>query len=95
MEHGLQPAHAELFARVRPDLPRLVDWINARFHARIYEDPYSPLCLIAGNNGDMDRIHAYLEEYCQSRARGWPWSATMSMPASATRTSTKAPRWPS
>ena len=31
-------------------LPRIVEWINARFHARIYEDPYSPFCLIAGNH---------------------------------------------
>jgi hydroxymethylpyrimidine pyrophosphatase-like HAD family hydrolase len=59
-------SHAELFARVRADLPQLVAWINARFHARIYEDPYSPFCLIAGNNGDMDAIHRFLEEYCLS-----------------------------
>jgi hydroxymethylpyrimidine pyrophosphatase-like HAD family hydrolase len=59
-------AHAELFARVQADLPRLVSWINARFHARIYEDAYSPFCLIAGNNGDADVIHAYLADYCRS-----------------------------
>lgn len=58
-------AHAELFARVRQDLPRLVAWISARFHARLYEDAYSPFCLIAGNNGDADVIHAYLTEYCR------------------------------
>ena len=59
-------AHAELFARVRPDLPRIVAWISARFHARLYEDAYSPFCLIAGNNGDADIIHEYLAEYCRS-----------------------------
>lgn len=58
-------AHAELFARVRQDLPRIVAWISARFHARLYEDAYSPFCLIAGNNGDADVIHAYLAEYCR------------------------------
>jgi len=58
--------HAELFSRVRADLPELINWIHARFHARIYEDPYSPLCLVAGNNGEMDAIHTYLEEYCRS-----------------------------
>jgi hydroxymethylpyrimidine pyrophosphatase-like HAD family hydrolase len=58
-------AHAELFTRVREDLPRIVAWINARFHARLYEDAYSPFCLIAGNNGDADVIHAYLTEYCR------------------------------
>jgi len=57
--------HAELFARVRQDLPRLIGWISARFPARLYEDTYSPFCLIAGNNGDADAIHAYLAEYCR------------------------------
>jgi hydroxymethylpyrimidine pyrophosphatase-like HAD family hydrolase len=59
-------AHAELFARVQPDLPRIVAWIKARFHARLYEDAYSPFCLIAGNNGDADVIHEYLTDYCLS-----------------------------
>ena len=58
-------AHAELYARVRADVPRIVAWISARFHARLYEDAYSPFCLIAGNNGDADIIHNYLTEYCQ------------------------------
>lgn len=59
---------ADVFARLRPHVPELVDWINGRFHARIYEDAYSPLCLIAGNNGDMDAIHAHLQAF----ARGIP-----------------------
>ena len=50
----------------RADLPRIVAWISARFHARLYEDAYSPFCLIAGNNGDADIIHEYLAEYCRS-----------------------------
>ncbi|HYG34432.1 MAG TPA: HAD family hydrolase [Clostridia bacterium] len=56
--------HSEIFRQIQPHLPSVIEWINSRFHARIYEDPYSPLCLIAGNNGDMDLIHAYLEEFC-------------------------------
>ncbi len=59
-------AHEALFEKVRPEVPALVAWVNARFHARIYEDAYSPFCLIAGNNGDADVIHAHLEEYCRS-----------------------------
>ena len=59
-------AHAEVFARVKPDVPRIEQWINARFHARIYEDAYSPFCLIAGNNRDADVIHDYLEDYCRT-----------------------------
>lgn len=57
--------HAELFTRVRPDVPMLNDWVKARFRATVYEDAYSPFCLIAGNNGDADAIHAYLDEYCR------------------------------
>ena len=58
--------HQRVFAHIEADLPRIVGWINARFHARIYEDAYSPFCLIAGNNGDADIIHAYLENYSRS-----------------------------
>jgi HAD superfamily hydrolase (TIGR01484 family) len=57
--------HDELFARVRADLPRLTQWINKRFAATVYEDPYSPFCLLAGNNGDADTIHEYLNAYCR------------------------------
>jgi hydroxymethylpyrimidine pyrophosphatase-like HAD family hydrolase len=60
--------HTDLFARLAPELPRLIQWITARFHARIYEDAYSPFCLIASNNGDADIIHAYLDDF----ARGIP-----------------------
>src|SRR5207253_8798173 len=58
-------AHAEVFAQVQADLPRIVNWINSRFHARIYEDAYSPFCLIAGNNGDANLIHEFLADYCR------------------------------
>ncbi len=58
--------HSELFQRVRPALPRLVDWINQRYHARIYEDPFSPFCLIAKSLADADAIHEYLEDFCRA-----------------------------
>lgn len=56
--------HADLFVRVRQDLGRLTDWINQRHPAMVYEDPYSPFCVIAGNNVDMDAIQVFLETYC-------------------------------
>jgi hydroxymethylpyrimidine pyrophosphatase-like HAD family hydrolase len=59
-------AHQELFARMRPDLPGLVAWVNSRFRASVYEDPYSPFCLIAGSNADADVIHDYLDDYARS-----------------------------
>lgn len=59
-------AHEKLFTQIRPDLSRITDWINSRFRATVYEDPYSPFCLIAGNNSDADVIHRFLEEYARS-----------------------------
>lgn len=61
-------AHAELFSVVRRDLPRLIDWVQTRFEASIYEDAYSPFCLIAQNNRDADQIHEYLSAYCEEVA---------------------------
>lgn len=61
-----QVAQATVFDQVRHDLPRLRDWINSRFRAILYDDIYSPLCLIAHSNGDMDQIHAFLEAYCRT-----------------------------
>ena len=56
-------AHADLFTRVRRDVPRLIDWVNKRFAATLYEDAYSPFCLIANSNEDADAIQAFLEVY--------------------------------
>ncbi|HZV33604.1 MAG TPA: HAD family hydrolase [Verrucomicrobiae bacterium] len=60
-----QRSHDALFVRVRADLPRLVSWVESRFKATIYEDAYSPFCLIANNNGDADAIHQFMEEYAE------------------------------
>src|SRR5258705_4500605 len=58
-------AHAELFLRVREDVPRLIDWINKLFVATLYEDEYPPFCLVAESNEDADAIQAFLEDYCR------------------------------
>ncbi len=57
-------AHEELFARVKGDVPRLVEWVSKRYRAALYEDEFSPFCLIAESNGDADAIQAFLDEYC-------------------------------
>jgi HAD superfamily hydrolase (TIGR01484 family) len=59
-------AHQAIFRQLRQDLPRLARWINTRFKATIYEDPYSPFCLLTASNADADRIHEYLDEYCRT-----------------------------
>jgi HAD superfamily hydrolase (TIGR01484 family) len=56
-------AHEQLFTAIRADVPRLTNWIKSRFQATIYEDPYSPFCLIAGNNPDADCIYEFLQQY--------------------------------
>jgi hypothetical protein len=59
-----QREHEELFARVRPLVPRLARWVTERFPATIYEDAFSPFCLIAGNNADADRIQEFIDAFC-------------------------------
>ena len=58
-------AHQELFSRVRDDVPRIIEWINQRFSATLYEDEYSPFCMIADSNPDADAIQMHLETYAQ------------------------------
>jgi len=53
-----------LFARVRRDVPGLIAWIEERFTATLYEDDFSPFCLIAQCNETADAIQAFLEDYC-------------------------------
>src|SRR3954470_7713229 len=45
--------HAELFARVTRDVPRLTEWVNVRNRATVYSDSYSPFCIIAETNDEM------------------------------------------
>ncbi len=58
-------AHADLFDRLRPHLPHLTAWVNGHPQAMVYEDRYSPFCVIAQNNPQMDAIQSYLESYCE------------------------------
>ena len=58
-------AHERLFTRVRADLPRLTAWVNERHSATVYEDPYSPFCLIAEDLESANTIQLFLEEYCR------------------------------
>ncbi len=62
---GCTRAHEALFARVEPDVPRLIEWVSARFSATLYEDDFSPFCMIAGNNTDADAIQVFLDDYCR------------------------------
>ena len=56
--------HADLFARVREDVPRLTAWISRFERTTLYEDSYSPLCVIAQHTAEMDAIQEMMESYC-------------------------------
>jgi len=59
----------EIHCHVNSQYVGLEEWNAAciRAHAELlYEDAYSPFCLVAGNNGDANAIHEYLNEYAHS-----------------------------
>ncbi|MBI5384532.1 MAG: HAD family phosphatase [Verrucomicrobia bacterium] len=62
--HRCRRLHAELFDRVRRDVRRLTAWVNGRYPAMVYEDAFSPFCVIAESNAGMDAIQAFLQDYC-------------------------------
>jgi HAD superfamily hydrolase (TIGR01484 family) len=62
---GCTQAHEELFRAVRPEMPEIQRWIKERYKAMVYEDAYSPFCLVAESPRDAEAIHEYLEVYCQ------------------------------
>lgn len=59
--------HERAFERLRADVPRLRRWIHDRFDADVYEDPWSPLCLLARCEEDAAAICDYLEDYCREQ----------------------------
>lgn len=61
--------HVELFERVARDVSRLTEWVNRRARATVYSDSYSPFCVIADTNEEMDAIQEMMEAYA-SEVRG-------------------------
>jgi HAD superfamily hydrolase (TIGR01484 family) len=62
---GCDQAHNKLFAAVKPWISELAEWIRARFEANIYEDAYSPFCLVAQNAHEADLIHESMDRFCE------------------------------
>jgi hydroxymethylpyrimidine pyrophosphatase-like HAD family hydrolase len=58
--------HAALFGRIAARLPELKERLSRRFRGRVYEDPWSPLCVIAESPAEADAAHAFLEAFCRS-----------------------------
>lgn len=62
--HWNQRCHEDqqrLFDKVRPGLPEILRWIRQRFQAQVFEDIYSPFCLVAATNEDADEILAHVQ----------------------------------
>ena len=53
---------AALFAQITDRLPEIFNWVNLHFTASVYEDEWSPFCLIAHNNADADEIQQFVEK---------------------------------
>ncbi len=58
-------AHREMFGRVEHCVPELFEWVNASFRAMTFADEYSPFCVVAANNDDMDAIEGRMNEFCR------------------------------
>ena len=57
--------HARLFAGMADLLPDLLEGLQSRHDAIFYDDPWSPLCVIARNIEQMDRIEAELDAFAR------------------------------
>lgn len=60
--------HKALFQKHTPLMAEVTQWINSRFKAEVYEDPHSPVCLIANNNEDADLIHSFVNSKLQEHS---------------------------
>lgn len=63
-----EEVHVRLFAELRDEIPKLFEWVNANFNATVYEDAWSPFCLIAEHPDDTESIVRHLEQW----SAAWP-----------------------
>ena len=61
-----QSDHQEVFSRNGPALRALFSDLETRFDATFYDDTWSPLCVIARSNAQMDAIQEELDGFCRS-----------------------------
>ena len=52
-----------IFEKNHARLPELFEWVNEHFDAQVYEDQWSPFCLIARNNADADVIQKRVNDH--------------------------------
>lgn len=58
--------HATLFARIATRLPELRQRLSRCFRGRVYEDAWSPVCILAESPAEADAAQELLEAFCRS-----------------------------
>jgi HAD superfamily hydrolase (TIGR01484 family) len=58
--------HQELFGRIAPELPELLERLKTANPATFYEDAFSPLCVLAETTPGADAIQRELERYARA-----------------------------
>lgn len=66
--------HLDLFSQVRPALQELFAWVNEKYAAEVFEDAWSPFCLVAADPRDASAIVNHLRSW----SRRWPELAVVS-----------------
>jgi len=66
--HRCDRVHGELFAACAPFWTELKEFLAHRTEAAFHHDQWSPVTIIARDEGEADRIHAFVEE----RLAAWP-----------------------
>jgi HAD superfamily hydrolase (TIGR01484 family) len=56
--------HQELFARAHLSLSEMRKWLVTR-DVQLYEDAWSPLCIIASHLEEAEHVHSRVEEICR------------------------------
>ncbi|HAB15298.1 MAG TPA: HAD hydrolase family protein [Verrucomicrobiota bacterium] len=57
-------AHTGLFSDYAGELAELFSMLEAKYDATFYNDSWSPVCVIARTNGQMDAIQQELDTFC-------------------------------
>jgi HAD superfamily hydrolase (TIGR01484 family) len=57
--------HDAFFSGIKDRIPEIKTWILSRFKASVFEDAYSPFCMVAATNADADAIMVYLAGVCR------------------------------
>jgi HAD superfamily hydrolase (TIGR01484 family) len=61
--------HAKIFTELSVEVQHLTRHLDEKYDATFYDDSWSPLCVIARSNAQMDLIQAELDTFCSEVKR--------------------------